>query len=95
MAEPKDAPQEQQVNDSLSLWQLIQLGDSVRLEADLVVEGKTLLSVRRYYEVIGKSSPEDAFHCLYVQSDLTGEVVELFPGFIADYRSPDEPPHQA
>ncbi|WP_432695177.1 hypothetical protein ACQUQP_11525 [Marinobacterium sp. YM272] len=88
--------QHEQVNDSLSLWQLIELGDRVRLEASLLsVDGDLQLRSDRYYEVIGKSSLEDSHHCLYIQSDITGEVVKVFPGFIADYQRAETPPHHA
>lgn len=92
MSEPLGAPQDEQLNDALTLWQLIDIGDRIQLEARLVIEGRTQLEADRYYEVAGKS---DAHHSFYVQSDLTGEVVEVFPGFVADYRSSRTPPHHA
>lgn len=88
--------QHDQVNDSLSLWQLIELGDRVRLEASLLSEdGDLQLRSDRYYEVIGKSSAEDSHHCLYIQSDITNEVIEVFPGFVADYQRAETPPYHA
>ena len=88
--------QHEQVNDSLSLWQLIELGDRVRLEASLLsVEGDLQLRSDRYYEVIGKSAVDDSHHSLYIQSDITGEVVEVFPGFVADYQRAETPAHHA
>lgn len=88
--------QHDQVNDSLSLWHLIEIGDRVRIEASLLsVEGDLQLRSDRYYEVIGKSAPDARHHSLYVQSDITGEVIELFPGFVADYLRAEEPAHHA
>ncbi|TCK09119.1 hypothetical protein [Marinobacterium mangrovicola] len=95
MAEPHLA-QHDQVNDSLSLWHLIEIGDRVRIEASLMsVEGDLQLRADRYYEVIGKSAVDAPHHSLYVQSDITGEVIELFPGFVADYQRAQEPAHHA
>jgi len=92
MSEYLEAPQDEQLNDALSLWQLIEIGDYVQLEARLVIEDRVQLESDRYYEVVGKSS---AHHSFYVQSDLTGEVVEVFPGFITDYQGGRTPLHQA
>ncbi len=88
--------QHDQVNDSFSLWHLIEIGDRVRLEASLLsMEGDLQLRSDRYYEVIGKSALDTPHHSLYVQSDVTGEVIELFPGFVADYLKAEEPAHRA
>lgn len=93
---PETPPQEQQVNDSLSLWQALRLGDLIRVEANLLSdEGNTQLCSNRYYEVIGKSDGSNGHYCFYVQSDLTDEVVEVFPGFVLDYQRSSTPPHHA
>lgn len=92
MSEQPAAPQDEQLNDALTLWQLIGIGDRIQLEARLIIADRTQLEADRYYEVVGKS---DDHHSFYVESDLTGEVVEVFPGFVADYQSACTPPHHA
>lgn len=92
MSEYLEVPQEEQLNDALTLWQLIEIGDRVQLEARLLIADRIQLEADRYYEVVGKSR---AHHSFYVQSDLTGEVVEVFPGFITDYQGGRSPLHQA
>lgn len=77
MSEHPQETQEEQLNDALSLWRLIHIGDQIQLEAPLVIHNRAQLDADLYYEVIGKS---DDHHSFYVQSNLTGEVVEVFPG---------------
>jgi len=93
---PEPPPQDQQINDSLALWQSIQIGDLIQVEANLLSdEGSPQLRSNRYYEVIGKSDGANGHYCFFVQSDLTDEVVEVFPGFVQDYRQASSPPHHA
>lgn len=93
---PEPPSQDQQLNDSLALWQLIQIGDLVQVEANLLSdEGSPQLRSNRYYEVIGKSDGSNGHYSLYVQSDLTDEVVEVFTGFLLDYQKASTPPHHA
>lgn len=85
----------QQLIDSKSLLSLISVGDLIRLEAELVEDETLLLYGDRYYEVVAKSEPSSQNPILYVQSDITGEVVAVYPGFVSDYQKSDEPAHHA
>ncbi|KEA61865.1 hypothetical protein ADIMK_4012 [Marinobacterium lacunae] len=97
MTDTPDIPsQDQQINDSLALWQLIQVGDLIQVEANLLSdEGRPQLRSNRYYEVVAKSDGSNGHYGFYVQSDLTNEVIEVFAGFVMDYQRAATPPHHA
>jgi len=77
---------EQNLNDSHVMWNLIQVGDLVSLEADLIVNQTLQLQRDHYYLVISKAEAGAVRPVFYVESDLTGELVEVYPGFISDYK---------
>ncbi len=93
MSAPQRTP-EQHLSDSRVLWNLIQVGDLVALEADLIIDHRLQLRRDHYYLVISKADAAAIRPVLYVESDLTGELVEVYPGFISDYKSSLTPASQ-
>lgn len=75
--------------DCESMWSLISVGDRVRPEAEVLVNGdvRTVLQADHYYLVVGKSPREKGRYLLYVECPDIASVVPVYAGFISDYES--------
>jgi hypothetical protein len=74
------------------LWNEISIGDSVMLDADLYESNTFKLHKYQAYEVVAKlhcMAPEPSR--LIVESDVTGEFIQLHPALLCSYQSPDTP----
>lgn len=74
------------------LWREISVGDSVMLDADLYESNIFKLHKYRTYEVVAKvhSLPPEA-SLLVVESDITGELINLHPALICSYQESPRP----
>ncbi len=70
------------------LWQEISVGDRVMLDADLYDEHAVKLKRNHPYQVVAKleANPLEK-SLLVVESDLTGELVQVHPALICSYQS--------
>ncbi|MGH1461184.1 MAG: hypothetical protein ACRBB6_04025 [Neptuniibacter sp.] len=74
------------------LWNEISVGDSVMLDADLYESNTCKLRKHHMYEVVAKLqkiAPEASF--LVVESDMTGELINLHPALLCSYQSALQP----
>ena len=74
------------------LWNEISVGDSVMLDADLYESNTFKLHKHKLYEVVAKiqkMAPEASM--LVVESDITGELINLHPVLLCSYQAPDCP----
>ncbi|MDO6514384.1 MULTISPECIES: hypothetical protein [unclassified Neptuniibacter] len=74
------------------LWNEISIGDSVMLDADLYESNTFKLHKYQAYEVVAKLravAPEPSM--LIVESDITGEFINLHPALLCSYQAPDTP----
>ncbi len=74
------------------LWNEISVGDSVMLDADLYESNTFKLHKYQPYEVVAKLhniAPEASM--LVVESDVTGELINLHPALLCSYQSADNP----
>lgn len=77
------------------LWVSIPVGSLVQLDADLY-EGETQLLTRgRLYEVLAKTDALPGQQMFVVESELTHQLVELYPGLICNYLDDQAPVHYA
>ncbi|WP_286238529.1 hypothetical protein [Neptuniibacter halophilus] len=78
------------------LWNEISVGDSVMLDADLYESNTFKLHKYQLYEVVAKlhsMAPEASF--LVVESDITGELINLHPALLCSYQSAATPVSRA
>ncbi|MAY43516.1 MULTISPECIES: hypothetical protein [unclassified Neptuniibacter] len=74
------------------LWNEIDIGDSVMLDADLYESNRCKLHKYQAYEVVAKvhcMAPEPSR--LVVESDVTGEFIKLHPALLCSYQSAENP----
>jgi len=74
------------------LWNEIEIGDSVMLDADLYESNTFKLHKHQPYEVLAKVqciAPEPSR--LIVASDITGEFINLHPALLCSYQSAEPP----
>ena len=73
------------------IWHEINVGDLIRLEADLEVDGVLQLRSDSQYEVLAKLSPAPSHQVFVVQSDITAELVQVYPFLISSYDNRTSP----
>jgi|GEM_PF-801101 len=71
--------------ESLHLWNEIDVGTLVQLEADLIDHNTRVLTRGHLYEVLAKTDLSPCHPMFIVQSELTDELIELHPGLICNY----------
>ncbi|WP_299178771.1 hypothetical protein [uncultured Neptuniibacter sp.] len=74
------------------LWNEISVGDCVMLDADLYESNTFKLHKYQPYEVLAKvhcMAPEPSR--LIVESDITGEFINLHPALLCSYQSSPHP----
>ncbi|WP_415912168.1 hypothetical protein [Neptuniibacter sp. QD37_11] len=74
------------------LWNEISVGDRVMLDADLYESNSCKLHKYQPYEVLAKMhcmAPEPSV--LIVESDVTGELINLHPALLCSYQSAEVP----
>jgi hypothetical protein len=71
--------------ESLQLWNEIDVGSLVQLEADLIDHNTLVLTRGHLYEVLAKTDLSPFHPMFVVQSELTEELIQLHPGLICNY----------
>ncbi len=71
--------------ESLQLWNEIDVGSLVQLEADLIDHNTLVLTRGHLYEVLAKTDLSPCHPMFVVQSELTEELIQLHPGLICNY----------
>lgn len=81
------------LNTVTELWSLINVGDEIQLEADLLGGGKAvLLEAGHFYPVLAKTNTQGSAHfdAFIVESNLTSQLVAVSPAFVSNYQiNPD------
>lgn len=78
------------------LWGEISVGDSVMLDADLYESDAIKLQHHHLYQVVAKLQklpPKPSL--LVVESNLTGELIQLHPALICSYQAAENNPIQS
>jgi len=74
---------------SIELWSVINVGDEIELEADLIEEGRVKLHGNRFYKVLAKTDAqgESHFAAFTVQSEVDDQLIKVAPAFVCNYRT--------
>ncbi|MCP8689311.1 hypothetical protein [Marinobacterium sedimentorum] len=67
------------------IWHEISVGDLIRLEADLDDCGEQQLRTASQYEVLAKLELAPGHQVFVVQSDISGELVQVHPFLVSSY----------
>lgn len=74
------------------IWREIAVGDRVMVEADLFDSNDDLmLKYGHPYQVLAKTQTSPGSSTLVVQSDVTGELVDVHPALICSYENAVKP----
>ncbi len=73
------------------IWHEINVGDLIRLEADLEDCGVPQLKSASQYEVLAKLDLAPGHQVFVVQSDISGELVQVHPFLISSYDNRPSP----
>ena len=73
------------------IWHEISVGDLIRLEADLDDCGVPQLKSASQYEVLAKLDLAPSHQVFVVQSDISGELVQVHPFLISSYDNRPSP----
>jgi hypothetical protein len=73
------------------IWHEIRVGDLISLEADLEDDGVLQLKSKSQYEVLAKLDLAPSHQVFVVQSDVSGELVQVHPFLISSYDNRSAP----
>lgn len=75
-------------SESVELWSIINVGDDIELEADLIEEGSVKLHGKRFYKVLAKTDAQGQSHfaAFTVQSEVDDQLIKVAPAFVCNYR---------
>ncbi|MCO4759389.1 hypothetical protein [Pontibacterium sp.] len=73
------------------IWREIAVGDHVMVEADLYDSAGLMLKYGTSYLVLAKLRKEPGSSTLIVESDVTGELVNVHPALICSYENAHAP----
>ena len=73
------------------IWHEIAVGDLIRLEADLEDSGALQLKSDSQYEVLAKLDLAPSHQVFIVQSDVSGELVQVHPFLVSSYDNRQSP----
>ncbi|MGB0734191.1 MAG: hypothetical protein ACPGPF_10505 [Pontibacterium sp.] len=68
------------------VWNEIEVGDLIMLEADFYDGGGLKLNAQRGYQVLTKSN-NNGLISLLVESDLTGDLIPVHPALVCSYQT--------
>lgn len=73
------------------IWREIAVGDSVMLEADVYDAEGLQLKKNHMYQVLAKLKQAPGNSRLIVESDVTGELIQVHPALLCSYETTSIP----